>query len=147
MGCLLALFFTSTRGVYEGQPPSATSPPRQTVQYEGVVESMPLPVAIPTPTPTSTTTTTPTAPTTTLELIAIPPPIMQLMRGFNERLSPGESSGVPRSEGMPYYLGAFLGVALEWHAQAKSKAGVPTRSSGAITCLARAQVGRARWNT
>ena len=47
---------------------------------------------------------------------------MQLTRGFNERLSPGESSGVPRSEGMPYYLGSFLAVALEWRAQAKSKA-------------------------
>ncbi len=47
---------------------------------------------------------------------------MQLMRGFNEKLSPGEPSGVPRSEGMPYYLGAFLVVSLEWRAQAKSKA-------------------------
>jgi len=47
---------------------------------------------------------------------------MQLMKGFNEKLSPGEPSGVPRSEGMPYYLGAFLAVALEWRAQAKSKA-------------------------
>ena len=44
------------------------------------------------------------------------------MRGFNEKLSPGEPSGVPRSEGMPYYLGAFLVVSLEWRAQAKSKA-------------------------
>ena len=47
---------------------------------------------------------------------------MQLMRGFNERLSPGESSGGPRSKGMPYYLGAFLAIALDWRAQAKSKA-------------------------
>jgi len=47
---------------------------------------------------------------------------MQLMRGFNEKLPPGEPSGVPRSEGMPYYLGAFLAVSLEWRAQAKSKA-------------------------
>ncbi|XP_068504629.1 uncharacterized protein [Phaseolus vulgaris] len=37
-------------------------------------------------------------------------------------MSPGEPSGVPRSEGMPYYMGAFLVVALEWRAQAKSKA-------------------------
>ena len=79
-----------------------------------MVESVPL--STPTPTPT------PAAPTPAPELIAIPPPIMQLMRGFNERLSPGESSGVPRSEGMPYYLGAFLAVALEWRAQAKFKA-------------------------
>ena len=82
------------------------------------MESVPLPRRIPTPTPTPT----PAAPTPALELIAIPPPIMQLMRGFNERLSPGESSRVPRSEGMPYYLWAFLVVALEWRTQAKSKA-------------------------
>ena len=47
---------------------------------------------------------------------------MQLMRGFNDKMSPGEPSGFPRSEGMPYYMGAFLAVALEWRAQAKSKA-------------------------
>ena len=47
---------------------------------------------------------------------------MQLMRGFNDKTSPGEPSGTPRSEGMPYYMGAFLVVALEWRAQAKSKA-------------------------
>jgi len=52
----------------------------------------------------------------------IPPPIRQLMRGFNERLSPGEPFGVKQTEGMPYYLGAFLAVALEWRAQVKSKA-------------------------
>jgi len=79
------------------------------------VESVPLSTPTPTPNPT------PAAPTPAPELIAILPPIMQLMRGFNKRLSPGESSGVPRSEGMPYYLGAFLAVTLEWRAQAKSK--------------------------
>ena len=81
-----------------------------------MVESVPLPTPTPTPTPT------PAAPTLTPKLIAIPPPIMQLMRGFNERLSSGESYGVPQSEGMPYYLGVFFFVALEWRAQAKSKA-------------------------
>jgi len=47
---------------------------------------------------------------------------MQLMRGFNDKTSPGKPSGVPRSKGMPYNMGAFLAVALEWRAQAKSKA-------------------------
>ena len=107
-------------------PPSAMSPLPSpsplTVQEEGVVESVPLPTPTPTPTSTPIPTPTPATPTTAPELISIPPPIMQLMRGFNERLSSGESSGVPLLEGMPYYLGAFLAVALEWRAQAKSKA-------------------------
>jgi len=47
---------------------------------------------------------------------------MQLMRGFNDQGSPGETSGAARSEGMPYYLGVFLVAALDWRAQAKSKA-------------------------
>ncbi|XP_068476155.1 leucine-rich repeat extensin-like protein 5 [Phaseolus vulgaris] len=118
-------------GSVRDNPPSAMSPLCQSVQDEGVVESMPLPSPIPTPPPPSTTTPTPipisattptpTAPTTIPGLIAIPPPIMQLMRGFNDKTSPGEPFGTPRSEGMPYYMGAFLAVALEWRAQAKSK--------------------------
>ena len=84
-------------GSLMNNPPSATSPSPQTVQEEGVVESVPLPTPTPTPAPA--------APTPTPELMEIPPPIRQLMRGFNERLSPGEPSGVRRSEGMPYYLG------------------------------------------
>jgi len=43
------------------------------------------------------------------------------MRGFNER-SPGSSSGEAKKEGMPYYMGAFLAIALDWRAQAKTKA-------------------------
>ena len=46
---------------------------------------------------------------------------MQLMRGFNERSS-GSSSGEAKKEGMPYYMGAFLAIALDWRAQAKTKA-------------------------
>ncbi|XP_068503956.1 SH3 domain-containing protein C23A1.17-like [Phaseolus vulgaris] len=107
-------------GSVRENPSSATSSLCQSVQNEGVVESMPLPAPIPTPPPPSATPI-PTAPTTIPGLIAIPPPIMQLMRGFNDKTSPGEPSGTPRSEGMPYYMGAFLAVALEWRAQAKSK--------------------------
>jgi len=43
------------------------------------------------------------------------------MRGFDER-SPGSSSGEAKKEGMPYYIGAFLAIALDWCAQAKTKA-------------------------
>ena len=43
------------------------------------------------------------------------------MRGFNER-SPGSYSGEAKKEGMPYYMGAFLAIALDWRAQAKIKA-------------------------
>ena len=43
------------------------------------------------------------------------------MRGFNERSS-GSSSGEAKKEGMPYYMGAFLAIALDWRAQAKTKA-------------------------
>jgi len=99
-------------GYLMNNPPSATSPSAQTVQEEGVVESAPLP----TPTPT------PAAPTPTPEPLEIPSPIRQLMRGFTDKLSPGSCSGENRREGMPYYLGAFLAIALEWRAQAKSKA-------------------------
>jgi len=43
------------------------------------------------------------------------------MRGFNERSS-GSSSGEAKKEGMPYYMGAFLAIALDWRGQAKTKA-------------------------
>jgi len=42
------------------------------------------------------------------------------MKGFTERSS-GSSSGEAKKEGMPYYMGAFLAIALEWRTQAKSK--------------------------
>jgi len=51
------------------------------------------------------------------DLIAIPPPIMHLMRGFSGGSMP---EGSERKEGMPFYLGAFLAVALEWRAQARN---------------------------
>ena len=51
------------------------------------------------------------------DFIAIPPPIMHLMRGFSGGTLP---EGTDRKEGMPFYLGAFLAVALEWRAQARN---------------------------
>ena len=88
-------------------PPSATSPPPQICQEEGA-ESTPPP-----------SQTAPQAPAP--KLLTIPPAIMQLMRGFNERSS-GSSSGEAKKEDMPYYMGAFLAIALDWRAQAKTKA-------------------------
>jgi len=88
-------------------PPSATSPPPQVAQEEGA-ES--------TPPPTQTV-----ARALAPEVLTIPPTIMQLMRGFNER-SPGSSSGEAKKEGMPYYMGAFMAIALDCRAQAKTKA-------------------------
>jgi len=46
---------------------------------------------------------------------------MQLMRGFNEK-SLGSSSAEANKEGMPYYMGAFLAITLDWRTQAQAKA-------------------------
>ncbi|XP_068504595.1 uncharacterized protein [Phaseolus vulgaris] len=94
-------------GAIRDNPPSATSPTPQIGQEEGA-ESTPQP-----------TQTVPQAPAP--EVLTIPPAIMQLMSGFNERSS-GSSSGEAKKEGMPYYMGAFLSIALDWRAQAKTKA-------------------------
>jgi len=95
-------------GSIRDNPLSATSPSQQPGQEEGV-ESAPPP------------TQTPAIQAPAPEILEIPPPIIQLMRGFTERSS-GSSSGEAKKEGMPYYMGAFLAIALEWRAQAKSKA-------------------------
>ena len=42
---------------------------------------------------------------------------MHLMRGFSGGTLP---EGTDRKEGRPFYLGAFLAVALEWRAQARN---------------------------
>jgi len=88
-------------------PPSATSPPPQIGQEEGAESTLP---------PTQTAAQAPVP-----EVLTIPPAIMQLMRGFNER-SPGSSSSEAKKEGMPYYMGAFLAITLDWRAKAKTKA-------------------------
>ncbi|XP_068475356.1 uncharacterized protein [Phaseolus vulgaris] len=99
---------------FRDNPPSATSPQPTIVQEEkdDGAESAPPPPpaevsAVPAPIPAAP------------ELIAIPPPIMHLMRGFNGGLMP---EGSDRREGMPYHLGVFLAVALDWRAQPKSAA-------------------------
>jgi len=85
---------------FRDNPPSATSPQPTIVQEEkddgaeSATSPSPAEVsAVPTPVPAAQ------------ELIAIPPPIMHLMRGFNGGLMP---EGSDRREGMPYHLGAFL---------------------------------------
>jgi len=42
-----------------------------------------------------------------------------MMRGFSGGLVP---EGSNRREGMPYYMGAFLAIALDWRAQAQNTA-------------------------
>jgi len=51
------------------------------------------------------------------DLIAIPSPIMHMMRGFSGGSMP---EGSDKKEGIPFYLGAFLAVVLEWRAQARN---------------------------
>ena len=106
---------------FRDNPPSTTSPQPTIVQEEkdDGAESAPPPPsaevsAVPAPIP-AVHSPVPAAP----ELIALPPPIMHLMRGFNGGLMP---EGSDRREGMPYHLGAFLAVALDWRAQAKNAA-------------------------
>ena len=94
--------------------PSATSLPPMTLQEEGGegAESAP-------PPPPAETIASPAPVAAAPDFIAIPPPIMHLMRGFSGRTLP---EGTDRKEGMPFYLGAFLAVALEWRAQARNAA-------------------------
>ena len=89
-------------------PPSATSLPPMILQEERGegAESAP-----------PETTASPAPDAAAPNFIAIPPPIMHLMRGFSGGTMP---EGTDRKEGMPFYLGAFLAVALEWRAQARN---------------------------
>jgi len=95
---------------FRDNPPSATSLPPTTVQEdmgEGAESAPP---------PPSAEVSASSAPVAAApDFIAIPPPIMHLMRGFSGGTMP---EGTDRKEGMPFYLGAFLAVALEWRAQA-----------------------------
>ncbi|XP_068498394.1 uncharacterized protein [Phaseolus vulgaris] len=97
---------------FRDNPPSATSPPPTIVQEEKGegAESAP-------PPPPAEVSADPASISAAPDLIAIPPPIMHLMRGFNGRLMP---EGSDRKEGMPFYLGAILAVALDWRAQARN---------------------------
>ncbi|XP_068504485.1 proline-rich receptor-like protein kinase PERK13 [Phaseolus vulgaris] len=90
-------------------PPSATSLPPMTLHEErgeGAESASPPPPA--------ETIASPASVAAAPDFIAIPPPIMHLMRGFSGGSLPEDTD---RKEGMPFYLGAFLVVALEWRAQ------------------------------
>jgi len=97
---------------FKDNPPSATSPQPTTVQEEkgDGAESAPSP-------PPAEASAVSASVSAAPDLIAIPPPIMHLMRGCNGGLMP---EGSDRKEGMPFYLGAFLVVALDWRAQARN---------------------------
>jgi len=95
-------------------PPSASCPIASTVQGEegdGAAQT-------PAP-PPAETSVTPAASVAIPDIISLPPPIMQLLRGFNGEDMPESPD---RKEGMPYYLGAFLSVALDWRSQARNAA-------------------------
>jgi len=106
---------SSQRGdSFRDNPPSATSLPPTTVQEETGegAESAP-------PPPPAEVSVEPAPVAAAPELIAIPPPIMHLMRGFTGGSMP---EGSDRREGMPFYLRAFLAVALDWRNQARNAA-------------------------
>jgi len=103
-------------------PPSATSPPPQTVQEERDegAESAPPPLPLFEAAAASGSARPAPAPVPSLLEILIPGPVLkQFARGFNEGMSPGNPN---RAEGMPFYMGAFLSIALDWRSQAQSVA-------------------------
>jgi len=85
---------------FKDNHPSATSLPPAMVQEEAGedVEYAP-------PPPPAEVSASPASVAAALDLIAIPPPIMHLMRGFSGGSMP---EGSDRKEGMPFNLGAFL---------------------------------------
>ena len=113
------LLATSPQGgnSFRDNLPSATSLPPTMVQEktgEGAESAPPPPPAEVSVAPASVTAASVAA---APDLIAIPPPIMHLMRGFSGGSMP---EGSDRKMGMPFYLGAFFAVALEWRAQARN---------------------------
>ena len=98
---------------FRDNPPSATSLPPTMVQEETGEGAESAPPS----SPAEVSVAPPSVAAAAPDLIAIPPPIMHLMRGFSGGSMPESSD---RKEGMPFYLGAFLAVALEWRAQARN---------------------------
>ena len=99
---------------FTDNPPSATSPQPAMVQEEEGEKAESAQ-----PPPPAEVSAVPASVSTAPELIAIAPPIMHLIRGFNGGSMP---EGSDRREGMPFYLGAFLAVALDWRPQARNAA-------------------------
>ena len=106
-------------------PPSATSPPPQTVQEERDegAESVPPPLPLSEAAAASGSAPPAPAPVPSPSEILIPDPVFrQFARGFNEGMSLGNPN---RGEGMPFCMGAFLVIALDWRS-----AGPPKSETG-----------------
>ena len=97
---------------FRDNPPSATSLPPTMVQEETGEGAKSAP-----PPPQAEVSVAPASVAAAPDLISIPPPIMHLMKGFSGGSMP---EGSDSKEGMPFYLGAFLAVALEWRAQVRN---------------------------
>jgi len=94
-------------------PPSATSPSPQAVQGEQDegAELVPLPLPLSEVATTSASVPPTSASAPSPHEILIPHPVYgQLAQGFSEGMSPENPN---RGGSMPYYLGAFLEVALD----------------------------------
>jgi len=103
-------------------PPSATSPSPLAVQEEQDegAESVPPPLLLPEAAAASGSAPPAPAPASSPREVLIPHPVYrQLAQGFTEGMSPENPN---RGGGMPYYMGAFLAVALDWRPQAQSAA-------------------------
>ena len=103
-------------------PPSATSPSPQAVQEEQDegAELVPPPLPLPETAAASGFVPLAPAPAPSPREILIPHPVYkQVAQGFSEGMSRENPN---RGGSMPYYLGAFLAVALDWCSQAQSVA-------------------------
>jgi len=101
-------------------PPSATSPPPQTVQEEQEegADSIPPPLPLREAAKASDSAPPASVPASTSRGPRIPRPIhRELTQGFTEGMSPTDPR---KGGGKPYYMGAFLAVALKWRTQARS---------------------------
>jgi len=109
-------------GSLRDDPPSATSPPPRAVQEEQDegAESVPPPLPLREVAEASGSAPPAPAPAPSSRELLIPRPVYrELAQGFTEGMSPKDPC---RGGGMPYYMGAFLAVALNWRTRARSVA-------------------------
>ena len=107
-------------GSFRDNPPSATSPIPATVQGErgdgAKIALSPTPAEVSAAPAAPASPASPASPAAAPDLIALPPPIIYFMRGFNWESMP---ESFDRREGIPFYMEAFLAVALDWRTQAR----------------------------
>jgi len=104
------------------EPPSATSPSPQAVQEEQDEGAESIPPPLPSSEVAAASGSIPPAPAlapSPREILNPHPVYRQLAQGFFEGMSPENPN---RGGSMPYYLGAFLAVTLDWRSQAQSVA-------------------------